>query len=116
MSRNYKQMPELWRIEELFELSDEYPSGLAWKINKASYKKGDAVGKLNKTNNYYFVSIDNESYMVHRIVYYLRTHRCPDYHSVQHTFSNKNKDNRLELKATYVPRVAKLPKRCKILA
>ena len=54
--------------------------------------------------------------MVHRIVYYLRTGRCPDYHSVQHTFSNKNKDNRLELKATYVPTVAKLPKRCKILA
>jgi hypothetical protein len=116
MSRNYKEMPELWRIKELFVLSDKYPSGLEWNINKASYKKGDAAGKLNKTNQYYFVSIDNESYMVHRIVYYLRTEKSPDNHSVQHTFSNKSKDNRLELRATYVPRFSKPPKRCKILA
>ena len=116
MSRNYKKMPSLWRIKELFELSHQTYSGLQWAISKAGYKKGDPAGRLNKSNLYYFVSIDNESYMVHRIVYYLRTRKCPDYHSVQHTFSNKNKDNRLELKATYVPRVAKLPKRCKILA
>ena len=75
--------------------------------NKAGYKKGDVAGKLNKTNKYYFISIDNESYMAHRIVYYLRTGKSPDYHSVQHTFSNRNKDNRLELRATYIPRMRK---------
>ncbi len=116
MSRNYKEMPELWRIQELFELSDEYPSGLVWAVDKAGYKKGDVAGKLNKTNKYYFISIDNESYMAHRIVYYLRTGKSPDYHSVQHTFSNRNKDNRLELRATYIPKNAKISKRCKILA
>ena len=41
-------MPELWRIEELFKLSDKYPSGLEWLQKKARYKKGDAVGRLNK--------------------------------------------------------------------
>ena len=116
MSRNYKEMPGLWRIQELFELSDKYPSGLVWAIDKAGYKKGDAAGKLNKTNKYYFVSIDNDSYMAHRIVYYLRTGQSPDFHSVQHAFSNKTKDNRLELRATYIPQKPKLVKRCKILA
>jgi len=116
MSRNYKELPSLWRIQELFELSEEYPSGLIWAIDKAGYKKGDPAGKLNKTNKYYFISIDNESYMAHRIVYYLRTKQCPDFHSVQHGFSNKNKDNRLELRATYIPSKPKLAKRCKILA
>ena len=54
--------------------------------------------------------------MAHRIVYYLRTGQSPDFHSVQHAFSNKTKDNRLELRATYVPQKPKLVKRCKILA
>ena len=116
MSRNYKKMPSLWRIKELFELSHQTYSGLQWAISKAGYKKGDPAGRLNKSNLYYFVSIDNESYMAHRIVYYLKTGICPDNHSVQHAFSNKNKDNRLQLIATYLPRVAKPSKRSKILA
>jgi hypothetical protein len=47
------------------------------------------------------VSVDNEAYLAHRIVYYLRTKKSPDTHGVQHNFSNKLKDNRLELRATY---------------
>ena len=30
MSRVYREMPPLWRIEELLELTDEHPSGLRW--------------------------------------------------------------------------------------
>ena len=41
--------------------------------------------------------------MVHRIVYYLRTKECPDSFCIKHNFSNKKKDNRLELKPTYMP-------------
>ena len=84
MSRNYKPMPPIWRLNELFELSDDCPNGLIWRVNKAKSKPGDPVGKLNKATGYYMVSVDNEMYMVHRIVYYLRTYRCPDTHSVQH--------------------------------
>tara|TARA_R100001082_G_scaffold99632_1_gene68432 strand:- start:895 stop:1218 length:324 start_codon:yes stop_codon:yes gene_type:complete len=101
MSRNYKPMPKLWRLEELFKLSDEYPSGLAWAVNKAGNKIGDAVGKRNVSTGYYTVFVDNEPYQAHRIVYYLRTKECPDNHGVQHNISNRNKDNRLELKPTY---------------
>tara|TARA_B100000287_G_scaffold221526_1_gene208935 strand:- start:2368 stop:2718 length:351 start_codon:yes stop_codon:yes gene_type:complete len=103
MPHNYKKMPEIWRIEELFSLSDKYPSGLEWIVDKAGYKKGDQAGKINKKNGYYFVSIDNESYMVHRIVYYLRTGQCPDRYSIKHSFSNRNKDNRLDLNPSYLP-------------
>ena len=39
MSRNYKPMPSLWRLEELFKLSTQYPSGLEWIVDKAGYKK-----------------------------------------------------------------------------
>tara|TARA_R100000152_G_C6776261_1_gene205249 strand:+ start:107 stop:433 length:327 start_codon:yes stop_codon:yes gene_type:complete len=101
MSRNYKPMPSLWRLEELFKLSTKYPSGLEWIVDKAGYKKGDSVGKINKSTGYYMVSVDNEAYLAHRIVYYLRTKESPDTHGVQHNFSNKLKDNRLELRATY---------------
>tara|TARA_B100001250_G_scaffold124823_1_gene106098 strand:- start:4212 stop:4535 length:324 start_codon:yes stop_codon:yes gene_type:complete len=101
MPRNYKKMPKLWRLKELFKISEEYPTGLEWLINKAGYKKGDCAGKINTSNGYYFVSIDNESYMAHRIVYYLRTEKCPDNYSVIHSFSNKLKDNRLELKPAF---------------
>ncbi len=105
MSRNYKPMPMLWRLEELFELSSKYPSGLTWRIKKAGNKKGDPVGKKNINTGYYTVFVDNESYQAHRIVYYLRTKESPDRHGVQHNFSNRNKDNRLELKPSYFTNV-----------
>ena len=101
MPHNYKKLPEMWRIEELFKLSDKYPSGLEWAKKKARYKKGDQAGRLNRSNGYYFVSIDNEEYMVHRIVYYLRTGYSPDKYCVKHNYRNKEKDNRLELKPIF---------------
>ena len=55
------------------------------------------------------VSVDNEVYMVHRIVYYLRTYRSPDTHSVQHI--GETKDNRTPLIETY-----KIPATKKLLA
>ncbi len=116
MSRNYKPLPPLWRLQQLFALSDDHPSGLVWKIKKAGYEPGDPVGRLNKVSGLYVVSVDNEMYLAHRIVYYLRTGVCPDGHSVEHEFGNKDKDNRLGLRATYVPRKQPTQKQSKILA
>ena len=109
MSRNYKPMPPIWRLNELFELSDDCPNGLIWRVNKAKNKPGDPVGKLNKSTGYYMVSVDNEVYMVHRIVYYLRMGIAPDAHSVQHL--GETKDNRTPLIETY-----KTPSNKKIMA
>ena len=95
MSRVYREMPPLWRIEELLELTDEHPSGLRW------IEKDKFVTRYNKVTGYYMVSIDNEVFLAHRIVYYLRTGECPDNHAVIHDCFNIEKDNRLDLLIRY---------------
>lgn len=95
MSRVYREMPPLWRIEELLELTDEHPSGLRW------IEKGKFVTRIDKPTGYYKVSIDNELFLAHRIVYYLRTGECPDNHAVVHDRFNTEKDNRLDLLIRY---------------
>ena len=102
VSRNYKPMPPLWRIQELLELSDEYPSGLKWRIKKACNAAGSQAGRLNRTTGYYMVSIDNEYYLAHRVVYYLHTNEDPCKCDVVHEYHNKDKDNRKELTAKRV--------------
>lgn len=95
MSRVYREMPPLWRIEELLELTDEHPSGLKW------IEKGKFVTRIDRPTGYYKVSIDNELFLAHRIVYYLRTGECPDNHAVVHDPFNIEKDNRLDLLIRY---------------
>ena len=95
MSRVYREMPPLWRIEELLELTDEHPSGLKW------IEKDKFVTRIDRPTGYYKVSIDNELFLAHRIVYYLRTGECPDNHAVVHDPFNTEKDNRLGLLIKY---------------
>ena len=100
MSRNYKEMPPLWRIQQLIRLSDRYPSGLEWAVDKACNKAGSQAGRRNKTNGYYLVSIDNEMYLAHRLVHYLRTGHDPQDCDILHAPTNTDKDNRLEFTAS----------------
>ena len=116
MSRFYAEMPPLWRLRELFTLSDQYPSGLEWVVEKAGYKPGEQAGRLNKRSGYYQVFVDNQLYLAHRIVYYMRTGELPNTYDVKHDASNETKDNRLELHASRKPPICKPPKRCSILA
>lgn len=98
VSRDYKPMPPLWRIQELLELTDEHPSGLRY------IKKDKPVNRLHKCTGYYLVSIDSEVYQAHRVVYYLRTGECPDSCSISHHSSNVEKDNRQELHKSWISR------------
>ena len=98
MSRVYREMPPFWRIEELLELTDEHPSGLRW------IEKGKFVTRFDRPTGYYKVSIDNELFLAHRIVYYLRTGECPDNHAVVHEKLNTEKDNRLRLIVSHIMR------------
>lgn len=107
MSSSYKPMPPLWRLCELFVLSDDHPSGLAWAVHKAGYKPGEQAGRLNAASNVYDVCIDGVLFKAHRIVYYLRTGQNPDDHAVTHHYSNKTKDNREQLIATRKPKQKK---------
>ena len=100
MGRHHMPLPSLWRLHELFKLSDQYPSGLEWKVAKAGYKPGDQAGKLNKTTGFYVVSVDNSSFLAHRIVQYMRTEKNLSYSTVSHSLDNKQKDNRKELITT----------------
>lgn len=90
-------LPPLWRLEELFRLSDQYQSGLEWRIAKAGYAPGDEAGRLNKKTGFYMVSVDNKVYLAHRIVYYMRTQEDIEAFVIRHDPSNTTKDNRLSL-------------------
>jgi hypothetical protein len=100
MSRNHKPMPPLWRVQELLQLSDVYPSGLEWRVKKACNPAGSQAGRLNKVSGYYMVCLDNVVYLAHRVVYYLRTGTDPINTDILHETLNKNKDNRQPLIAT----------------
>ena len=104
MSRDYKPLPPLWRIQEVLALTDEHPSGLLY------IKKNRPVKRLHRHSGFYLVSIDAEVYQAHRIVYALRTGELPDKCCISHNRGNSTKDNRMELKKTWIKREPKKPK------
>ena len=93
-------MPPLWRVQELIKLSDRYPSGLEWVVDKACNKAGTQAGRMNKVTGFYMVCIDNTVYLAHRVVYFLRTEEDPIDMDIMHEFGNFDKDNRKKLVAT----------------
>ena len=90
-------MPPLWRVQELIKISDRYPSGLEWVVDKACNKAGTQAGRLNKVTGFYMVCIDNTVYLAHRLVYFLRTQEDPIELDIMHEYSNFDKDNRKSL-------------------
>ena len=100
MGRHHMPLPPLWRLNELFCLSDRYPSGLEWKVAKAGYRPGDQAGRLHKVTGFYKVSVDNKFYLAHRIVQYIRTEKDLVHSTVSHAPDNFDKDNRKELIVT----------------
>lgn len=101
MGRHYMPLPSLWRLHELFALSDQYPSGLEWRVAKAGHNVGDQAGRLNKKTGFYVVSVDNATFLAHRIVQYMRTEKNLSKATVAHGPNNKEKDNRKELITTF---------------
>lgn len=97
MPHNYKALPPLWALQEKLELTDEHPSALRIRETGKFVERQDAV------SGFYLVSIDNQVYMAHRVVYYLRTGQCPDRHGVKHAHPNVDNDNRKELLACLQP-------------
>ncbi len=102
-------MPPLWRVQELIKLSDRYPSGLEWVVDKACNKAGTQAGRMNKVTGFYMVCIDNTVYLAHRLVYFLRTQEDPLHLDIIHDPSNADKDNRKNLIPT--KRVNKSPRK-----
>jgi hypothetical protein len=98
--RRYKALPfnSLEQAQEYLKLSEKYPSGLEWVYEDGWRTKGEMCGKWNATGEYYVVRLFGEQYHAHRIVYFLRTGEDPCGKDIIHLDSNKDKDNRKELK------------------
>lgn len=83
-SKTPREIPQI--VHDLFELSDESPSGLVWKVNSKNgraYPGKPAGTKVN--NKYYAVSVTGHGiFYAHRIVYYLRTSINPGAMVVRH--------------------------------
>ena len=98
MARRYRDMPLLWEVQELLELSDLTPSGLAWKTTTTRHREGDAAGNYNPHNGFYVVFLYGVPYVAHRLVSYLRTGADPGDADVMHADAKDGlKDNRKSL-------------------
>jgi len=75
--RVYKPLPPLEDLKEILQLSDDFPSGLMWTANTGWHQPGEAAGRLDSSGRYYVLSLGNEKYHAHRLVYYLRTGEDP---------------------------------------
>jgi hypothetical protein len=98
MAREYRQLPLLWELQSLLELSDLTPSGLVWKQSSTRHAAGEPAGNYNPRTGYYTVFLYRIPYVAHRLVYYLRTGEDPGTADVIHKNPNEMpRDNRKEL-------------------
>lgn len=77
MARTYKPLIPLRLLSQRLELSADSPSGLVWAEETGWHKPGEVAGRLDTSGQYYVLSLDNEKYHAHRLVYYLRTGEDP---------------------------------------
>lgn len=74
-----KPLPPLLELQEIFEVTDKYPSGLLWKINpslQGGKKAGSMAGSLAKYDNAYWrVKYKQQFYPCHRICWSLINQR-----------------------------------------
>ncbi len=109
MARTYQQLPPLWYLTEHLELSDQYPSGLAWKQEGHYHKAGEMAGRARKHGRHFYVGLLNERYLAHRIVYFMRTGEDPGNADVVHGSDNPERDNRMEL-TLYQRKPSRMPR------
>lgn len=95
--RQHQPLFPIEEVKRVFQLSDETPSGLAWRISDGWRKAGSPAGKKYKSDKFWRVSIWNERPYCHRLVYQLRYGSIPDNADVVHAADNTEFDNRQEL-------------------
>lgn len=89
--RAVRAIPEI--VRELFELSDNSPSGLVWRADTRNGRKkaGEMAGsRLNNRSSYYQVSVTGHGlFYTHRIAYYLKTGTNPGSMVIRHIGDNE---------------------------
>ena len=103
MPRKCLPLPELDRLRSLFELSEDCDSGLLWR-------NSCKPAGVKKKNGYWYVSIDNQYYLCHRIVFFMSTGQNPGDHFVDHADRKRGINSNLRL-ANTAQNTANTPKR-----
>lgn len=85
-------MPEMEELNNLFEV--DFEKGiLTWKIARSNVVKVGESPKHINISGYYSVRVGGRSYLVHRIIWFMKFGECPKY--IDHSNGNRL-DNRLE--------------------
>ena len=103
MPRKCLPLPDIDKLSALFQLSGDCQSGLVWRD---SLKPAG----LKKKNGYWYVSIEGQYYLCHRIVYFMQTGRNPGKYVVDHTNREPGVNSNLRL-ASASQNTANTPKR-----
>jgi hypothetical protein len=83
----HKPLPPLELLQQLFKISETSPSGLRWKISRATNVKSGQVAGSRLKHGYWEVAITDgvkKRYLVHRVAYYLQTGTDPGLSKVDH--------------------------------
>jgi hypothetical protein len=86
---NYRELPDLNLLQELFTVTTASPSGLMWKTPRRMGRAvaGKPAGHLD-SSGYWLVNIKTDKsrlYKVHRIIYYMLTGCDPKDKTIDHT-------------------------------
>ena len=68
---NYRPLPPLEKLHELFLLDPSSPSGLRRKVTVASSATAGSVAGSPTGNGYWYICIDGKKFQAHRITYFM---------------------------------------------
>jgi hypothetical protein len=88
---NFKPLPPIRRLQEVFEIDETSPSGLRNRITRGRLKAGLPAG--SKGYFYWVAAIDKKYYNVQRIVYALHHGIDPGCYMVDHINRNRFDNN-----------------------
>ena len=102
---NYKPLPPLERLNELFEIVEIPPdkygkwSGLVWKVRRSGTKGvGSVAGTRQRSNQTpdridWMVGVDGNKYVVSRVIYFMTYGEDPRDNQVDHKDQNSLNNN-----------------------
>lgn len=81
-------------FKEYLEYAEDSTTGLKWKIDRNNrVKKGGIAGSLDKSTNYFRVSVNNKLYYCHRIVWDIVNGNIPEGYNIDHIDGNSMNNN-----------------------
>jgi hypothetical protein len=93
---NYRPLPPLERLHEVFLLDSSSPSGLRWRVTMGSRATaGGVAGHLNVEQGYWYIKIDKKRFQAHRIAYFMYYGVDPKEKQIDHKNGDKS-DNFIE--------------------